>query len=144
MRNRNLDETRQEQNEFYARIKERINSDNHFLQSSRMRVTEVRDGFASVEMDIDEQILNIYGKVHGGALFSLADTAAGAASFTTGQESITLNASINYIRPGMGGRLIAHATRISAGRNTGVYEVFIYNDHEKLLCSASFTMFFLH
>lgn len=128
----------------YEQIKERINSDNHFLQSSRMRVTEVRDGFASVEMDIDEQILNIYGKVHGGALFSLMDTAAGAASFTTGQESVTLTASINYIRPGTGGRLIAHASRVSAGRTTGVYEVFIYNDLDKLLCRGTFTMYFIH
>lgn len=132
----------QEKEAFYAAIRERINSDNHFLQSSRMRVCDVRDGFATVEMDVDEQILNIYNKVHGGALFSLADTAAGAASFTCGRESVTLSASINYIRPGTGGKLTAHATRISSGRTTGVYEVFIYNDQEKLLCSALFTMYF--
>lgn len=127
----------------YQAIASRINRDNHFLQSSSMEVTDIRDGYARVEMVIDEKILNIYGLVHGGALFSLADTAAGAASFTTGRDSVTLSASINYIRPGRGGRLVADATRISAGKTTGVYEVFIFNDEDTLLCSASFTMFFL-
>lgn len=61
-------------------LMERLNSSSQFLQSNDMRVTEVRHGFAKVEMIIDEQILNIHGFVHGGALFSLADTVAGAAS----------------------------------------------------------------
>ncbi len=129
--------------EKYRKIMERINRDNHFLQSSRMRVTDAGKGFAVVEMDIDEQILNIYGLVHGGALFSLADTAAGAASFTTGRDSVTLNSSINFLRPGTGGKLKAAATEIHAGKTTGVYEVFIYNDLDHLLSRATFTMFFL-
>lgn len=127
----------------YKAIADRINQDNHFLQSSSMLVTDIRDGYARVEMIIDEKILNMYGLVHGGALFSLADTAAGAASFTAGRDAVTLNASINFIRPGRGGRLIADASRISAGKTTGVYEVFIFNDEDILLCSATFTMFFL-
>lgn len=129
--------------EKYRQIMERINRDNHFLQSSRMKVTDCGPGYATVQMDLDEQILNIYGMVHGGALFSLADTAAGAASFTTGRESVTLNASINFIKPGTGGKLKACATEIYAGKTTGVYEVFIYNDSGKLLSRATFTMFFI-
>ena len=50
-------------------------------------------------MRIDKHILNIHGFVHGGALFSLADTAAGAASFTSGRDSVTLSGTINYIKP---------------------------------------------
>ena len=48
-------------------LMERLNSSSQFLQSNDMRVTEVRHGFAKVEMIIDEQILNIHGFVHGGA-----------------------------------------------------------------------------
>lgn len=53
----------------YQAIASRINRDNHFLQSSSMEVTDIRDGYARVEMVIDEKILNIYGLVHGGACF---------------------------------------------------------------------------
>ncbi|TGY67365.1 PaaI family thioesterase [Dubosiella muris] len=122
---------------------QRLNSSSQYLQSNDMKVVDIDRGFARVEMIIDEHILNIHGFVHGGALFSLADTVAGAASFATGRDSVTLTGSINYIKPGKGGKLIGVATEISAGRTTGVYEVFIYNDEQVLLCRATFTMFFL-
>ena len=124
-------------------LMERLNSSSMFLQSNDMRVTEVRQGYAKVEMIIDEQILNIHGFVHGGALFSLADTVAGAASFATGRDSVTLTGTINYIKPGRGGKLLGIAQEISRGRTTGVYEVFIFNDRNTLLSRATFTMFFL-
>ena len=112
---------------------QRLNSSSQYLQSNDMKVVDIDRGFARVEMIIDEHILNIHGFVHGGALFSLADTVAGAASFATGRDSVTVTGSINYIKPGKGGKLIGVATEISAGRTTGVYEVFIYNDEQVLL-----------
>ena len=124
-------------------LKKRLNSSSQFLQSNDMHVVEVKEGYAKVEMIIDEQILNVHGFVHGGALYSLADTAAGAASFATGRDSVTLSGTINYIKPGKGGKLIGIAQEISAGRTTGGYEVFIFNDQEILLSRATFTMFFL-
>lgn len=124
-------------------LRARLNSSSMYLQSNDMHVVEVKKGYAKVEMNIDEQILNVHGFVHGGALYSLADTAAGAASFATGRDSVTLSGTINYIKPGKGGKLIGIAQEISAGRTTGVYEVFIFNDTEVLLSRATFTMFFL-
>lgn len=121
----------------------RLNGNSQYLQSNDMRVVEVRKGYARVEMIIDQHILNVHGFVHGGAVYSLADTAAGAASFATGRDSVTLTGTINYIKPGKGGKLIGIATEISHGRTTGVYEVFIYNDDSVLLSRATFTMFFL-
>lgn len=52
----------------------RLNSGSQYLQSNDMKVVELDEGYAKVEMVIDEQILNIHRFVHGGALFSLADT----------------------------------------------------------------------
>lgn len=124
-------------------LMKRLNSSSQFLQSNDMKVTQVSEGFARVEMMINQQILNIHGFVHGGALYALADTAAGAASFATGRDSVTLTGTINYIKPGKGGRLTGVATEISRGKTTGVYEVFIYNEHQILLSRATFTMFFL-
>ena len=124
-------------------LKARLNSSSMYLQSNDMHVVEVKERYAKVEMIIDEQILNVHGFVHGGALYSLADTAAGAASFANGRDSVTLSGRINYIKPGKGGKLIGIAQEISAGRTTGVYEVFIFNDAEVLLSRATFTMFFL-
>lgn len=124
-------------------LQTRLNSSSKYLQSNDMHVVEVKMGYAKVEMLIDEQILNVHGFVHGGALYSLADTAAGAASFATGRDSVTLSGTINYIKPGKGGKLIGIAQEISAGRTTGLYEVFIFNDQDVLLSRSTFTMFFL-
>lgn len=104
-------------------LKKRLNSSSQYLQSNDMQVVEVKEGYAKVEI--------------------LADTAAGAASFTSGRDSVTLSGTINYIKPGRGGKLIGIAQKISAGRTTGVYEVFIFNDEDVLLSRATFTMFFL-
>ena len=64
------------ENETMEQLKERLNSSSKYLQSNDMRVIDVHEGYAKVEMVIDEQILNGHGFVHGGALFSLADTAS--------------------------------------------------------------------
>lgn len=129
--------------ESMEQLKERLNSSSKYLQSNDMHVIDVAKGYARVEMQIDEQILNVHGFVHGGAVYSLADTAAGAASFATGRDSVTLSGTINYIKPGKGGKLIGIAQEISAGRTTGVYEVFIFNEKDVLLSRSTFTMFFL-
>ena len=76
-------------------LMDRLNSSSQFLQSNDMRVTEVRHGFAKVEMIIDEQILNIHGFVHGGALFSLADTVAEQQALR--QEEIALHLRVQLI-----------------------------------------------
>lgn len=131
------------QNETMEQLKARLNSSSKYLQSNDMQVVEVKKGYAKVALRIDEQILNVHGFVHGGALYSLADTAAGAASFATGRDSVTLSGNINYMKPGTGGKLFGIAQEISAGRTTGVYEVFIFNDEDVLLTRATFTMFFL-
>lgn len=120
----------------------RLNTSSKYLQSNDMLVIELDEGYAKVEMRIDEQILNVHGFVHGGALFSLADSAAGAASFASGRDSVTLSGNINYMKPGKGGKLTGIAQQISITKSTGVYEVFIFNDQDTLLSRATFTMFF--
>ena len=122
---------------------QRLNSSSQYLQSNDMKVVDIDRGFARVEMIIDEHILNIHGFVHGGACSRSPTPSPARRAFATGRDSVTLTGSINYIKPGKGGKLIGVATEISAGRTTGVYEVFIYNDEQVLLCRATFTMFFL-
>ncbi len=138
-----MSEYTEKQNQNMEELMEHFNGNSQYLQSNDMKVIELWEGHARVEMLIDEQILNVHGFVHGGALFSLADTAAGAASFASGRDSVTLNGCIHYMKPGKGGKLIGVASEISRGRTTGVYEVFIYNDASTLLSHATFTMFFL-
>lgn len=127
----------------YKALMDRLNGSFRYLQSNDMKVTELERGYAKVEMDIDDNIFNIHGFVHGGAVFSLADSVAGAASFTTGRDSVTLTGNINFMKPGTGKKLIGIANEIQAGKTIGVYEVFIFNEENDMLSRATFTYYFL-
>lgn len=129
--------------EQYAKIMDRINQDNCFLQSSHMKVTRVDSGEAVVQMQITPETLNIYGLVHGGAIFSLADTAAGAASFTSGRESVTLSSSMNFLASARHGWLYARAISAHTGGSTGVYQVRVTDQNERLIAVGTFTMYFM-
>lgn len=57
-----------EKDKTMEQLRERLNGSSQFLQSNDMRVIEVREGYAKVEMNIDEQILNVHKFVHGGCV----------------------------------------------------------------------------
>ena len=65
-----------------------------------MRIRTIRPGYAEVELPADERVLNALGNAHGGAIYALCDTAAGTAAASYGRVGVTLNASIQYLRPG--------------------------------------------
>ena len=114
-----------------------------FLENNHMHITKLETGYSEITMDVQEEMLNIHGFVHGGILFSLADTAAGSASFTSGRESVTLNGDIRFLRPAMQGIIKAIATQISITKSTGTYKVDIYDNSDRLLAIATFSMFFI-
>lgn len=87
---------------------------------------------------------NPIGTVHGGALFSLADSTGGILCNHFSDHVTTLNASINYLAAGVNAsRIYAVARPIKVGRTIIVNSVNIYNDQDKLLCEASFTYYVL-
>lgn len=101
-------------------------------------------GFAEVIMEPHKEILNPLGVVHGGAIFSLCDLAAGAAAASYGQVGVTQCSSINFLRPGKGGqRLTAKTRELKKGRATGIYEVSVTDEDGELIAIATMTMFFV-
>ncbi|MBB5183419.1 PaaI family thioesterase [Catenisphaera adipataccumulans] len=110
------------------------------LNKSVIRVTEVRRGYAKGRLDIQPEILNAHGFVHGGALFALADTVAGACAQATGKSVVTMSGDINFLRPGIHGNLICEAHEMTSGRTIGVYRTEVTDEDGKILCIATFTM----
>lgn len=120
-----------------------FNETNHFLRFLGGQVTVLKKGYAEVEMTTTEAFMNSNGTLHGGLIYTLADTAAGAASRSYETGSTTLEGKMNYIRPGRcdASKIRAVAQAIHAGRKTAVYDTKVYDDQDKLLASALFTMF---
>ena len=114
-----------------------------FLKESQLHVDFIEEGHATGSMTINEAIRNPHGYAHGGAMYSLADVVAGAAAASLGRSVVTLNGSMNNIKPGKGTILYADAKVISHGGHTAVVDVRVTNDMETLIATANFTMYFV-
>lgn len=128
--------------EKFRQIMDSVNQKNRFLEGSGLKIVQIEQDETLACMDAGPNDLNIYGMVHGGALFSLADMAAGVCALTRTQNVVTLSSSINFVKAAKPGRIYAKAKAVHAGRSTGVYEVSIYGADEILCAKATFTMYF--
>lgn len=96
-----------------------------------IEVLEVADGLAKIKMTVRDEMLNGHGVVHGGISFSLADSAFAFACNTHGQKSVSIETSINHIKPIFAGdELVATATKESTSRSIGNYLVRVTRKDE--------------
>ena len=62
-----------------------------------LQLKEMREGYAKVEMLFTQDMENMFGMAHGGAIFSLIDAAFEVASNSHGTMAVALNMNINYL-----------------------------------------------
>lgn len=122
-------------------ILDKLEDDSIISKNLNLEILSAKEGNSSVKMTIDKKVLNPYQIVHGGAIFSLADTAAGAAAISFNDAYVTMDSYINFMNPGTGEFLSAKATTDYKGENTCVVEVIVTNDENKLIAKAMFTMY---
>lgn len=81
---------------------------------------------AECSLDVDSRHRNARGAAMGGVLFTLSDfTAAVAANsecLDTELQWVSLNATIHYLSPALGNRLLAHCKALKHGRTTALYQ----------------------
>jgi len=118
-------------------------AENPFMHLAKIEIAEVKWGYAKLSMAADPKIHgNRYGAVHGGALFTLADTALGAVCYTIGAMVVTMSASINFIKNTMEKEMVtAEATLLHKGRSSVVCKVEIFNQAKELMVEVTGTMF---
>lgn len=107
----------------------------------KARIIEVSPGHAKIEVIITEEALNLYGKVHGGFLFSLCDMVAGMATYAYEVSNVTLQGNISFLKGISSGVLYAEADAIHKGGKTAINQVSIHDEHGNLIASATFSMF---
>lgn len=109
-----------------------------------IRFMERRIGYARGEMDIKPWHMNVLGVIHGGCLFSLADTVSGAAAASHGGRVTTVNGSINYLKAGKDtSKIVAIAREIKYGKTLSVCDAQIFDERENLLATTTMTFFHL-
>ena len=117
-----------------AAIAEKMIGNCGFSQALGMRIVAADVDTAVVEMAVTPAHVNGHGIAHGGAIFSLADTAFTHACNSDNVVTVAQQCQVHFIRPGQQGDILrAHATRRGGGGRTGIYDISITNQDEKLI-----------
>jgi acyl-CoA thioesterase len=96
-------------------------------------------GAASLSMRSSPELERFGGIMHGGALASLADSASAFAVLTTledGEQTVTVDLTLHYLRPVTEGKLTAHARVLRGGRRLATVSVEVFNESGALVVTA--------
>ena len=90
-------------------------------------------------MSFMEDMENIFGMAHGGALFALIDESFEVASNSHGTMAVALNMNVNYIAtPAKGSYLTAEAKEFHRTKKTATYDIRVTDSQDNLIavCQA--------
>jgi acyl-CoA thioesterase len=113
-----------------------------FSQWLGISTIETREGYSKIKMTVRKEMINGFGIVHGGIAFSLADSCFAFACNNRNVLSVALDTSINFTRPvHVGDELTAEAKEMHNGKSTGLYHIYITNQHNHTIAFFKGTCF---
>jgi phenylacetic acid degradation protein PaaD len=112
-------------------------ADDHAARMLGITIEVPAQGVATARMLTSPEMGNGHGIVHGGYLFTLADTAFAFALNSHGRPGVSVHADIAFLLPArVGAELVAHATeRVFDGR-AGIYDVEVRDGDGALLAEV--------
>lgn len=117
---------------FRARIQEEP-----FARKIGLRIVDFQEGYARVEMDVSQDLTDMFGAFHAGAIFSLVDEAFQLAGNAHGTVAVALKMNISYyMPPALGSRLIAEAREYHRNGKTAYYEIHVKDEGGRLIASS--------
>lgn len=99
-----------------------------FIEHVGLRFELPRPGWSRCSLELAPVHLNGNGVVHGGAIFTLADTGMGAAlqpTLAEGERCATIEVKINYFRPVTEGTLVCTTELVHRGRSVANLEATV-------------------
>ncbi|MFW9828444.1 MAG: PaaI family thioesterase [Candidatus Thorarchaeota archaeon] len=100
--------------------------------------TKFEKGYSECVLEINQNHFNPHKVVHGGVMYSMADTGMGAAIYSLLKKDelcATIEVKITYFKPAKEGKLICNTHVIHKGKTIGVLESEI-NNNERLVAKA--------
>ena len=108
-----------------------------YAKKLKLRLIKVQEGYSLVEMTFSEDMKNIFGLAHGGAIFSLIDEAFEVAANSHGVVSLALNMNVSYVKaPSDGDILRAEAKEIILSGRIGTYDIRVKNSLDELIATC--------
>lgn len=117
-----------------------VNRPGQFSFENGITVTCSRAGYAEGVLEVRPTSMNPHGTVHGGCLYTLADTVAGTAAVGGGGVScVTVSGTLEFLRPASGARITCVATPKKEGHTLSVMQVVLTNEAGKAVATGTFT-----
>jgi uncharacterized protein (TIGR00369 family) len=117
-------------------------------QLTGLRLTDAAEGEATVELPCSKWLSSSAGTIQGGFTAMLAESAMGAAAFSTVEAGVavaSLDLKVNYLRPVFpdGNPIVARARLLHRGRTLAIVSVEISNAEGKQVALATGSSMYL-
>jgi len=97
-----------------------------FSQWLGIRRIEEGEGYCTLEMEVRPEMVNGFGITHGAITYAIADSALAFASNARGRKAVSIETSINHLKPVKTGDILtAIAEEASLGNKIAVYHIRI-------------------
>ena len=116
-------------------------ANNKFVVHNFIKMVSVKKDEAVFSLNIREESKNSFGMVHGGAIYAMADNAAGFVVHTDGRHHVTQTSALHFLRNQSEGTVTATARVRHRGNTTALVAVDITGDNGKLIATGEFTFF---
>jgi len=125
-----------------ATLLERLMARDAFARHLGLELLEAGEGTATVAMRVRPEHINFWDSCHGGAIFSLADTALGLACNSYGSIAALIDSHMTFsVAVKAGERLVARAEEVSRTRKLGVYRMEVRREDGVLVASLTGTVY---
>lgn len=115
-----------------ARCAEAMFARDRASQQHGMRIDKVGPGRAAVTMTVTDDMCNGHGTAHGGAIFTLADSAFAFACNSRDVATVAQHCTITFVTAArVGERLVADAVEVSLAGRFGIYDVIVRGPHDR-------------
>lgn len=134
--------TTEEEERYRAIVRDRVENSPYYLHMG-LEVTGLGCGWATLRMPAGSHLWNVGGIVHGGAITSIADAAAGVALATLldkdTERPVTIELKINFCSAAREGVLQARGSVVHKGGRIAVCEADVLDGQERLVAKGMAT-----
>ena len=115
---------------------------NPFCEMIGLEFTELDKGYSKCRLEITDNLLNPHQVLHGGAVYTMADTGMGGALYGLLEENetcATVELKINYIKSVRTGHLVCETRVIHKAKSIAFLESSVKDREGRLIATATGT-----